>query len=299
MLKSMTAYGRACLVSKIGRLTVELQCVNRKHLEINTFLPKELLRYDAEIKKWIAAAVGRGQVNVKLNVVFDRASPLLITPNLPLARQLKNAWHAIANDLKIQIPDEALVRVLSMEDELLVYDEDDHDEELYRTALHQVIEQALKQLVSMKITEGRALYEDIGARFAKLAQWIQEIAAKAPGATNRYREKLAEKLQEVFGSSIENEERIMRELCVYAEKIDIAEELTRFHSHLKQVNELMGQSSTANNQGVGKTLEFLVQELNREINTIGSKSADLDVSRLVIDVKSELERIREQIQNIE
>ncbi len=295
----MTAYGRASQVSAVGRLTVELQCVNRKHLEISTFLPKELLRYDADIKKWIAAAVGRGLVNVKLNVVFDRISPLVVTPNLALARQIKVAWQELAQDLDVALSEDSLLKILSREDNILLYDEDIHDEDKYRQALHEVIAQALRNLMAMKTAEGNVLYQDIAQRFAKLAEWIKEIAVKAQGATGRYRQRLLERLQEVLQASLENEERVLREVCVYAEKIDIAEELTRFDSHLQQVNELLRVDRQAGNQGVGKTLEFLVQELNRETNTIGSKSADVEVSHLVIEIKSELERIREQIQNIE
>lgn len=295
MLKSMTAYGRACSISSLGRFVAEIQSLNRKHLEINTFLPKELLRYDVDIKKWIATEVGRGQVNVKIAVSFDRSSPLIVTPNLPLARQLKSAWDAIAKELKISSEKGFSLEMLSQESGLLLYDEDIQDEEIYRQALRDVVEEALQHLMVMKHREGEILFNDIEARLKKIAIAIQEIGEKAPGATERFRQRLVERLEGVISGSIENEERILREICIYAEKIDIAEELTRFDSHLKQVDILLHSQA----QGIGKTLEFLVQELNRETNTIGSKSSDVDVSRFVVDIKSELERIREQIQNIE
>lgn len=295
MLKSMTAYGRAHVVASIGRFVVELYSVNRKHLEINTVLPKELLRYDADIKKWIAAEVGRGQVNVKISLSSDHTTPLVVTPNLALARQLKTAWEAIAQDLGMELNPEMFLKTISRENGILLYDEDAHDEQLYRKVLHEVISQALQQFLAMKVTEGLVLYEDIAARFAKLSLLIKEVALKAPGATTRYRQRLIERLEEVLGGSLENEEKILREVSVYAERVDIAEELTRFDSHLQQVNQLF----KGTDHSVGKTLEFLVQEFNREINTIGSKSSDVEVARLVIEIKSELEKIREQIQNIE
>lgn len=295
MLKSMTAYGRACSISPIGHFVVEIQSVNRKHLEINTFLPKELLRFDADVKKWIAAQVGRGQVNVKISVTFDRESPLVVTPNIALAKQIKSAWDAIA--LELQLPSEKgfTLSMLSETSGLLLYEEDVQDEEVYRNALHQAVLEALEKLMSMKLREGEILHKDIATRFDKMAPMIKEIAIKAPGATERFRQRLLERLEEVMSGNIEHEERLLREVCVYAEKVDIAEELTRFDSHLQQVSALL----QSDGQAIGKTLEFLVQELNREINTISSKSADMDVARLVVDIKSELERIREQIQNIE
>lgn len=299
MFKSMTAYGRAHLHSPLGRFSVELQGVNRKHLEINTFLPNELLRYDGDIKKWITAVVTRGQINVKISVVFDRESPLVVTPNLALARQIKSAWDKIGQDLEIDIGSDDLLNILARSEGLLLYDEDNHEEELYRKVLHEVIDQALKPFIAMKVFEGQQLYDDISKRFTILGRLIQEIAVKAPGATERFRQRLMERLNEVMGASIENEERLMREVCVYAEKIDIAEELTRFQSHLQQANKLMRNGGGLEQSGVGKPLEFLIQELNREINTIGSKSSDVDIARWVVEIKTELERIREQIQNIE
>lgn len=297
MLKSMTAYGRASIVSDLGRFSVELQSVNRKHLEIHTFLPAELLRYDSDVKKWIAAVVARGQVNVKLLVKFDQKSPLTVTPNVALIGQIRTAWEDIAEDLNLALDPITLVNILSRQEGVLLYDQDIQDEALYRDVLQQVISEALEKFIQMKTIEGQALFNDIMGRVDKLAEWIQEIAAKAPGATARYRQRLLEALNEVMQSeSSANDERLLREVCVYADRIDIAEELTRFDSHLKQVYQLL---RSQNVQGVGKTMEFLVQELNREINTISSKSSDVDVAKLVINIKTELERIREQIQNVE
>ena len=292
----MTAYGRASILSPLGRFSVELQSVNRKHLEINSFgIPKEFIRYDVDIKKWIAAVVARGQINVRISAIFEGESPLMIAPNLPLARQTRDAWLQIADHLDIKIDDKALLTILSRTEGVLSYDEDIEELEKFKQVLHDVVEKTLRELVSMKIAEGKILHEDISARFGLLGTLIEDIAVKAPSATDRYRQKLQERLQEVLGNSLENEERLLREVCIYADRIDITEELTRFRSHLQQVKGLLESEG----QEVGKKMEFFVQELNREVNTIGSKSSDTDVSRAVIAIKTELERIREQIQNIE
>lgn len=294
MLKSMTAYGRSSLVSPLGRFTVEIQSVNRKYLEINTILPSEFFSFDNDIKKWISTVVGRGQITVKIRAVFEKTSPLTVIPNFPLAFQIQKAWQSLAKQLNLKLDDKRLVQILSATENILLYDDLQNETE-YKAILQQAVEEALAGLLSMKSVEGRTLCGDISARLDACSSMIVKIAEKAPGATTRYREKLLERIQEVLGASIENEERILREVCVFAEKLDIAEELTRFDSHLIQMRSLLKSES----QSVGKTLEFLIQELNRETNTIASKSSDAEVSRLVIDIKTELERIREQIQNIE
>lgn len=295
MLRSMTAYGRATVKNRLGRLSVELQSVNRKHLEINTYLPPELIRYDVDLKKWVSEFVGRGQVNVRVFIMFDETCPVTIIPNMALAKQLVEAWKKLGSGLSLTVDDKMLTSALARNDDILTYDIDISDEGKYRDILRETTSEALHKLMAMKTTEGEALYNDITARVDILARLIEEIAIKAPGATERYRKKLSERIQEVLGTEIDHEEKLAREVCVFAEKIDIAEEITRFHSHLQQFRSLL----KSDEQAVGKTLEFLVQELNREANTIGSKSSDIEVTQRVIGIKTELERIREQIQNVE
>lgn len=295
MFKSMTAFGRAVHASSLGRFVAELHSVNRKHLEINTFIPYELLRFDAEIKRWIAAEVGRGQVNVKISASFEKFSPVKITPNLPLIKQYRDAWRSVTEALRIQPNDALFLQMLSDKKEIFLSEEEALEEGEIKSVLQELVLHALTQLKEMKQREGALLFQDIAARFARLPSLIQEIAVKAPGATQRYRQRLMDRIAEIMGGQMVEEERVLKEVSIFAEKIDIAEELTRFESHLQQAREMMHSIGA----GVGKTLEFLLQELNREINTIISKSSDLDVSRTVIEIKSELERIREQIQNIE
>jgi uncharacterized protein (TIGR00255 family) len=295
MLKSMTAYGRAVLVTDIGRFVVEIQSVNRKYLEINASLPRELSRFDSDIRKWVAAAVNRGLVTLRLYVTFTSTAPVNVLPNFPLARQIKSAWEKLALDAGVPKENAISWEILLQQDGILFFEEDIQDENAYRSALLAVVQEALEQLVEMKVREGSELYADIANRLVKLKEMVEKVAEKAPEAPKRYQQKLTDKLNEFLGHSIENEEKILRELCVYADRIDIAEEITRFQSHLKQFDTLI--SGPQGN--VGKTLEFLLQELNREANTIGSKSSEVEVSHLVVEIKTELERIREQIQNVE
>ncbi len=289
----MTAYGRASFHSRAGHFALEIQSVNRKHLEIHTSLPKELARFDSEIKKWIQPHVSRGQITVKLSVAFDETVPIVVHPNIPLARQLKQAWDRLAKELDIQ--ESFHLALLKEAEDLFTFEENSQDEELYQQSLKKTVEIAIEGFLRMKIHEGSVLQADILARLQKMRKWMLAIEQRTPYATRKFRERLTSRLEELLPGNIENEERVLREIAIYAEKIDIAEEITRFLCHLTHFEEL----TQTNQGGVGKTLEFVVQELNREVNTVGSKSSDLEVARYVIDIKTELERVREQIQNIE
>lgn len=295
MLRSMTAYGRASATTALGRFVVEIQSVNRKHLEISVLLPKELTRFDADIRKLVGKQAFRGQVNVKISAYFDKTTPSVVTPNLPLAKQLKAAWEAIAKELELKTIEFPL-ELLSNEEGILLYGEELHDEEQYRLDLINVASEALEQFVAMRIREGEALLQDISARLTNLRHWLDRIVVLSKDSVGKYRHKLLERLESVVPGIIEDEERILREICLFADRIDITEEITRFYSHLDQWGNLLLFSES---KGIGKTLEFLLQEMSREVNTIGSKSADIEISHLVVDMKSDLERIREQIQNVE
>jgi uncharacterized protein (TIGR00255 family) len=295
MLKSMTAFGRSSLISSLGKFIVEIQCVNRKHLEINCVLPREFTRFEVDIRNWIAKKVGRGQVNVKISIIAEKESPVAICPNLPLIKQYKQAWDIIHKELEIQSEESGFMTMLSKEVGIFLSEEKMEDEDEYRQTLKSVVDQALHEVLKMKLQEGSVLQKDISLRIVHLQQWIEQIFVKAPFATQRYRHKLVERLKEILENTTEMDERLLKEAAIYAEKIDITEEITRFKSHLEQFHNLIESEA----ESVGKTLDFLIQELHREINTVASKSSDLEVSRLVIDCKSELERIREQIQNIE
>jgi uncharacterized protein (TIGR00255 family) len=279
MLKSMTAFGRATFNTEMGHFTIEIQSVNRKFLEINVSLPPELSYFDVEVKKWLQPFITRGQVSVKITASFEGKSPFIIVPNLALARQMKAAWEEIAKETGFELG-EIKLSLLSKADDLLRFEENRSEEEGYRRILRHVLDQALTSFIQMKSHEGAILQGDILNRAEKIRRAIKMIEDRSPFATKKYREKLLARLEE---------------LALFAEKIDITEEIVRFDCHLVRFEERV-QSADAS---VGKTLEFILQELNREVNTIGSKSSDMEIAKLVIDIKSELERIKEQIQNIE
>lgn len=290
----MTAYGRVSFQSEIGDFVIEIQSVNRKHLEIIVDVPKELSCFEIDLKKWLSPHISRGQVSLKVSVTYESTSPIIVHPNLPLAKQIKRSWDLIAKELKLTDQEFDLSLLADVEG-ILLFEENWEEEERYSHILKQALNLAVEKFMKMKIQEGNHLQADILERTRKIHHYMKGIEVKIPFATKRYREKLIARLDELLPGHVDNEERILREIALFADKIDISEEITRFFCHLTHLEELIHSDSTS----IGKTLEFVIQELNREVNTIGSKSSDMEIARYVIDIKSELEKIREQIQNVE
>lgn len=295
MLKSMTAYGYAVLTVPLGRFTVELSSVNRRYLEVNNCFPQEFLCFDADLRRWIGSTISRGLITAKLTIQFEKETSVSIKPNLALARQYKNAWDEISKDLRLPPEQGFRLDMLKDVEQIILFEENSPQVEALRDILHEVVHKALENLIEMKEIEGFALSQDILLRLKNIHSAVDEIAGLAQEAPKRHQNELKKRLEELLPGRIDNEERILRELCMYAEKLDMTEELIRLNSHVAQFTDLV-QTTTGS---VGKTLEFFVQEMNRETNTIGSKAAELKISQLVIAIKSELEKIREQIQNIE
>lgn len=295
MPNSMTAYGRATSKTSFGHLVVEMQSVNRKHLEIQVVLPKELTQFEADVRQWLSGTLHRGQITVRVHATYDAMTPIRVTPNLPLARELKKAWDAISQSLGVNSASHFHLEMLAHETELFSYETMTEDEGLYRDALQQTLQQALVPFIEMRKREGYALELDIRERIALMHKHLELIAGTATNAPQRYREKLMATLEQILPVSPDNAERVVREVCLFADRIDIAEELTRAQSHLQQLQWMLSSQEPQ----LGKTLEFLLQELFREVNTIASKSSEIAISHAVVALKTEIERIREQVQNIE
>jgi uncharacterized protein (TIGR00255 family) len=294
-MKSMTAYGRALLSNQWGRFTAEIQTVNRKHLDIQISMPKELARFETEVRKQVAAAVSRGHVTLKIFATLDKNTLVGVVPNLPLARQIKEGLLSLGNELGLKIREEQLFSVLAATPDLWLYSEETHEEAFYLETLHEVVSRALNQLLEMRTREGEGLQKDILHRISLLREYAEAIAHITKEQPSNYYEKLKLRLRDIHTATPELEERILRELAVYTASVDVQEEQVRFILHLKQLEEW----TVSNKTHLGKTLEFLLQEMSREINTLGNKVSHAEVSSLVVNVKRELECIREQVQNIE
>lgn len=293
VIKSMTGFGRSHLQESGVQLTVEILSVNRKHLDINIMLPKHLNRFDPDIRKQIGSSILRGHVTVRISVIFNVDAPLSVQANIAMARQYYQGWSDIAGALGLDKSSFSL-SLLEKETDLFVYRETEGMGG-FADLLTQGVAEALRPFSAMRECEGKLLREDISARLEGLKKELDQIAVKAPEAVEKYRNKLLEKIKTFLPLTESTDERLLKEIALFAEKVDICEEVVRFNSHIDQFQEMLKKGPPA----AGKTAEFLVQELGRETNTIGSKCSDLAITQSVMRIKTELERIREQIQNIE
>lgn len=288
----MTGFGRAEKEALFGKLIVEIQSVNRKYFELYVSLPKEFSRFENDIRKQVGELNLRGLVSVRVHL-FPNASVLEnLLPDPKLLNSLRTGWEKIADSLGYKNQEISFSFLVDHAAEIpsmkLVKDED-------YEPISECLSKAIHALDQMKQSEGTALAKDIEIRLKKMEQILQMIEQLSPDAVGKLRQKLKERMEELFTPGAELDERLLRETALYAERIDISEEITRFRSHLSQYELLM-----KNKEGPsGRKMDFLTQEMGREINTIGSKSMDAKIAHLVVDIKSELEKVREQIQNIE
>lgn len=285
MLRSMTGFGRATAEAPFGQLAVEILTVNRRTLEMSVSLPKEWSRYEIEVRRWIAERINRGQVIVRVAVMPTAGSVGSLLPSGAMLKALRKEWEMRAKEagLDAQVDLPFLMQTLPQAPGLPEGERE----------LKACVEEALGKLVAMRDVEGKALAADLEGRLGVVEKGVSEIEKLGPGSIEKMRNRLREKLREF--ALEKSEEWVSREAAVYAEKVDIAEEVTRFGSHVKQMRALLRSKG----ESEGRKIEFLLQELGREVNTMGSKSADERISHLVVEVKSELERMREQAANVE
>lgn len=296
MIKSMTAYGRAKSSSREARWVVELHSVNRKMLDINVNLPREFLRFDLEVRKWLSEKIQRGQITVRISLEQEDLIEESLRGSLETLKPLKSAWEKIAKGLGYDPKKEIDLQFLCSRMPSASSVNLGKNEEAVKKALQATINKALKELLEMKEREGQNLAKDVKMRISLIETAAQKIAKFAPKATENFRKKLFERIQEVAKKlDKETEDRILKEVALFAERCDITEELTRLASHIEQFRHYLA----TDDKTVGRTLDFLTQELNREINTIASKSQEGEIAHLTVTMKSELEKIREQLQNIE
>jgi uncharacterized protein (TIGR00255 family) len=288
MNRSMTAYSTVRKKTSSGLWQLDLHSVNRKGLDLTINLPQQLISLEPKIREWIADRIERGQVTARLQ--WQAAAEQQDRYQKQALLDLKKRWTAIASDLGYS-PEQAvdfpfLVAKFEQEGSTFTVTQE------VAKQLQAVVKQGLDQLIAMKETEGQFLAQDIKARLKAIEALLSKVERKAPEAAAHFRRKMEAKMQELSLVPPEAQERILREVVIFAEKTDITEELTRLSSHIDQFRALLKSKKLSS----GKTLDFLVQEMGREINTIGAKAPD---AQLTVALKSELEKIREQIQNIE
>ena len=291
-MKSMTGYGRGECSRNGMKFTVELNSVNRKQNDISINLPRELVELEPRIRDGINARVSRGRLNVVVAHHLGAKTAQHIEIDHALAKAYAKAAHRLAKEMKIA--EGLTVDALFKTPGVVKITESMIDIEAVWPSVEIALQKALDDLVKMREKEGKFLRDDLAKRLKIIREKIDKIRSQAPEVGKRYQQQLRERIKNAGVEIPIDDERLIKEVVFFADRSDISEELTRLESHLKQF-----QSSFDSKEPVGRTLDFLVQEMGREVNTMGSKANDATISQLVVQCKAELEKIREQVQNIE
>ncbi len=295
MIKSMTAYSRASMGSLLGRIVIEIHSVNRKMLDMSLYLPKELLRFDIEIRKCLSHFLERGQITLRLMLQSEGINSKLFSNYSLQLKALKEGWENLARELGYDPQKMVDLQFLVSQLQMNSSSESKEEEEALKASLKEGIDLALQELMQMKETEGGILALDIEKRLKIIEESVTAVELKKEIPLIHYRNKLMDRLKEIGHLHGEAEERIASEVVIFAQKMDVTEELVRLRTHIEHFRQYLSSHGKA----VGRTLDFLTQEMHREVNTLGSKSADSEIALYVVKIKSELDKIREQVQNIE
>ncbi len=292
MVRSMTGYGRFESDASGRNISVELKSVNHRCFEFSCRLPSSMGFLEEKLKSYVRSRVSRGKIDLYLSAEAREDEDCTVTVNTALAKGYAKALSEIAEITGAdgKVSPEALSRFQGV----LSVRKAETDEEAVWNEVLPVVEKAVDKFILMRETEGQKLYEDVFSKTDNILRMVEIVEQKAPETVEKYRKRLEAKLAEVLEDKSVDEQRIITEAAIFADKIAVDEETVRLRSHIAQIRALLDSG-----EPVGRKLDFVLQESNREINTIGSKSQNTEISKVVVDVKSELEKIREQIQNIE
>ena len=292
MIKSMTGYGRAVETVNGREFTVELRSVNNRYLDCTVKLPRSVSFAEEAVKQAVKQAVSRGKVDVFISIKSENTEDTKISLNGAVLEGYLNAMRQMVSDYGIR--DDISVSTVSRLPEVFVVEKPEVDEEQLKADLMSVVQKALAGYDAMRCAEGKALDADLRSRGETILDLVSQVEAGNGQTVTDYRTRLENKLKEVLSNTSIDESRILTEAAIFADKTCVEEETVRLRSHLQQMNTMLTTGGA-----VGRKLDFLLQEMNREANTIGSKCSDVRLARIVVDIKAELEKIREQTQNIE
>lgn len=292
MIKSMTGYGKGQGTAEGLALTVEIKSVNHRYADITVKSPRSLLFLESEIKKRVGERLRRGKIDIFINQDVLTSSLQVPVVNHSVAAAYVKVFEELRSTYGLEggIP----LGLIAGQKDVLVVREGELDEAVVRSCLDTALQRALDSIEGMRSVEGAATLIDMESRLAVAEGLLGEVEARAPGVPLEWQAKLSERLARLNGDIAADPQRLAQELAVFADRCDISEEVVRFRSHLQQFRQLFRQD-----EAIGRQLDFLLQELNREVNTMGSKSNDADLTRLVVGLKAELEKVREQVQNVE
>lgn len=292
MALSMTGYGRAKELLHGREITIEIKSVNSRYFEYSSRMPRNCGFLEELLKKAVKAGISRGKVEVNMALHNLEQGETEITPNINAARGYRNSLAEISSQLGIV--DDTSASVLARFSDVFTVLRTETDEAQLTADVTQVAALAVQRFNAMRAIEGAKLVEDISARLAAISTMVSTVQATSSERVSRYSERLYKRLQEVLQDTAIEESRILTEAAIFADKTAVDEETVRLQSHLAQFGEILAAPGAT-----GRKLDFLTQEVNREVNTIGSKCQELDITKIVVDMKAEIEKIREQIQNIE
>ena len=292
MVKSMTGYGRARETLHQRDITVEVRSVNNRFLDCTVKMPRAYVFAEDAVKTRVRSAVSRGKVDVFVTIDASAADVSVVTVNEPLARGYFQALTQLKSMFSLE--GDVTPMTLAKLPDVLTVTKAEEDLETVAADICQVLDKALAAYNTMRAVEGRRLAEDIAGRLVTIETAVGRVEQQSPQTVAAYRERLEKKMREVLASTTIDQGRILTEAAIFADKVAVDEETVRLRSHLEQMDAMLDGGGA-----IGRKLDFLLQEMNREANTIGSKCTDLRLARVVVDIKAELEKIREQTQNIE
>ncbi len=292
MIRSMTGYGRSLTATEKGDIVVEVRSINHRFCDVSLKLPQRCFPLENDIKKLVLSRVSRGRIDLSVQLDCKEAEGARFELNMPLAQQ----YLLLLKDLRgmLQLPGEITLDQLLTQKEIIIAQTTNHNSTCDWETLKGSLSSALDELVKMRETEGLQLKEDFLSRLNQIESRLERIRTLSGATFNEYQESLREKIQALCKDMEIDETRLAQEVAYLVEKSDIAEELVRVMSHVLQFRHWLETE-----EAVGRKLEFLVQEIHREVNTISSKAGSAEISLKVVEIKNELERIREQVQNIE
>lgn len=292
MIKSMTGYGKSEQTIDSLNVTVEIKSVNHRYFEFSARVPREYGFLEEKLKKYCNSLITRGKVECYVSVEDLEEREMEVNVNETLAAGYVKALKELSE--RFGLKDDISAVTLSRYPDVITLHKASEDEERIWNAVKTVAETAVSQFIEMRETEGSKLRGDILSRADYIIECVEFIEGRSPETVREYNEKLKQRMKELLGDAAVDEQRLLNEAAIYADKIAVDEETVRLRSHISQLREFMNSS-----EAIGRKLDFLVQEINREANTIGSKAQDVDIAKKVIAIKAEVEKIREQVQNIE
>ena len=292
MLKSMTGFGRSKYETEGREYSVEIKSVNNRYSDINIKMPRSISFLEEKVKKTITNSISRGKVDVFVNFTNNSEKGKKIKINTELAKQYIEELRNLQKETEI-IDNMGIMDICKMPEVLNLKTEEDDEDVLWQELL-ECLNNAITSFIFMRENEGTKIREDLERRIDCVKDKIEEISKISSGLVEEYVVKLEKRVNELLKTSVVDETRLAQEIVIYSDKCSVEEELTRLRSHISQFLNLLNETNP-----IGKKLDFLIQEMNRETNTIGSKANNLEITILVVDIKTEIENIREQVQNIE